>query len=40
MRLVRVLEAEDLRRTQDLAAVERRDLEALEALVRNVLQLS
>ena len=34
-----ILEAEDLRRPQDLAAVERRDLQALEALVRGGLQL-
>ncbi len=33
-----ILEAEQLRRTQDLAAVERRDLEALEPLVRGGLQ--
>src|SRR6187200_1037592 len=37
-RPVRVLEAEQLRRTQDLTAVERRDLEALEPLVRSGLQ--
>src|SRR6187200_3466005 len=36
--LVRVLEAEELRRPQDLAAVERRDLEALQSLVRRTLQ--
>src|SRR5690349_647013 len=35
---VGVLEAEDLRRAQDLAAVERRDLEALEPLVRRLLE--
>ena len=38
-RPVWILEAEDLRRTQDLAAVERRDLQAFEALVRDLLQL-
>src|SRR5262249_24011888 len=38
-RTVRILEAEDLRRTQDLAAVERRDLQSLEPLVRRRLQL-
>ena len=37
-RLVGVLEAEQLRRPQDLAAVERRDLQALQALVRDLLQ--
>ena len=36
--LVGILEAQDLRRPQDLAAVERRDLEALEALVRDLLE--
>src|SRR6266536_3811465 len=34
---VRILEAEDLRGTQDLAAVERRDLQSLEPLVRRLL---
>src|SRR6266540_3514436 len=38
MRLVGVLEAQELRGPQDLAAVERRDLEPLEALVRDLLQ--
>src|SRR3954469_18328058 len=38
-RPVGVLEAEDLRRPQDLTAVEGRDLEALQALVCNGLQL-
>src|SRR5438045_9728427 len=37
-RAVRILEAEDLRRAQDLAAVEGRDLEALEPAVRRLLQ--
>src|SRR6266550_8319021 len=37
-RPVGVLEAEDLRRPQDLAAVERRDAQALEPLVRGLLQ--
>src|SRR3954454_325821 len=37
-RPVRILEAHDLRRTQDLAAVERRDLQPLQALVRGLLQ--
>ena len=36
--LVGILEAEELRRAQDLAAVERRDLEPLQALVRRALQ--
>ena len=35
---VGILEAEDLRGAQDLAAVERRDLQALEPLVRRLLQ--
>src|SRR5919201_3433669 len=35
---VGILEAHELRRTQDLAAVEGRDLEALEALVRGLLE--
>src|SRR5207237_4676198 len=35
---VRVLEAEDLRRPQDLAAVERRDTQALEPLVGGLLE--
>src|SRR5205823_6354208 len=35
---VGILEAEELRRPQDLAAVERRDLQALQALVRGLLQ--
>src|SRR6187431_2290897 len=38
LRLVRVLEAEELRRPQDLTAVERRDLEPFQALVRHPLQ--
>src|SRR4029079_2161079 len=38
-RAIRVLEAHQLRRTQDLAAVEGRDLESLEALVRDFLEL-
>src|SRR5258708_653586 len=38
-RLVRVLEAEDLRRAQDLTAVERRDLQSLDALIRDRLPL-
>src|SRR5947209_19027826 len=38
-RAIGILEAEDLRRPQDLAAVERRDLEALQALVRSHLEL-
>src|SRR3954467_14890772 len=37
-RAIRVLVPEQLRRTQDLAAVERRDLEALESTVRRLLQ--
>src|SRR3954465_10914048 len=37
-RTVGILEAHDLRRAQDLAAVERRHLEALEALVRGLLE--
>src|ERR687898_2757736 len=37
-RLVRVLEPEQLRRPQDLAAVERRDLDPLQPLVRRGLQ--
>src|SRR5712691_5201448 len=37
-RAVRVFEAEDLRGTQDLAAVERRDLQSLEPFVRRLLQ--
>ena len=37
-RPVRILEAEDLRRAQDLAAVERRDLQPLQALVRDLLR--
>ena len=37
-RLVGILEPEQLRRAQDLAAVERRDLQPLEALVRSGLQ--
>src|SRR5204863_468213 len=37
-RPVGILEAEDLRRPQDLAAVERRDPQALEPLVRGLLQ--
>src|ERR671929_889184 len=37
-RAIRVLEAHDLRRAQDLAAVERRDLQPLQALVRRLLQ--
>src|SRR5439155_8170038 len=36
---VGVLEAEELRRPQDLAAVERRHLEPLQPLVRDLLQL-
>src|SRR5439155_10463201 len=36
---VRVLETEDLRGPQDLAAVERSDLEALQALVRDLPEL-
>src|ERR687888_832331 len=35
---VGILEAEDLRRPQDLAAVERRDTKALQAPVRDLLQ--
>src|SRR5919204_5529659 len=35
---IRVLEAEELRRAQDLASVERGDLEPLQALVRDMLQ--
>src|SRR5207247_2470780 len=35
---VRILEAEDLRGPQDLTAIERRDLQALESLVRRLLQ--
>src|SRR5947208_6844132 len=38
LRPVRILEAEELRRPQDLAAVERSDFEPLEALVRRVLE--
>src|SRR5581483_3469509 len=38
-RPVRVLEAEDLRRAKDLAAVEGRDLQTLEATMRDLLQL-
>src|SRR3954449_1898847 len=38
-RTVGILEAHDLRGAEDLAAVERRDLQALEALVRRDLQL-
>src|SRR4029078_11322477 len=38
-RAVRVLEAHQLRRTQDLAAVEGRDLESLQPLVRDFLEL-
>src|SRR6185503_14020351 len=38
-RAVGVLEAHELRGAEDLAAVERRDLEALETLVRNLLEL-
>src|SRR5829696_5426190 len=37
-RLVRVLEPEQLRRPQDLTAVERRDLDPLEPLVGGSLQ--
>src|SRR5438552_18445160 len=37
-RAIGILEAEDLRRAQDLAAVERRHLQALQALVRGLLQ--
>src|SRR3954449_4386879 len=37
-RAVGILEAHDLRRTQDLAPVERRDLQALEPLVRGLLE--
>ena len=33
-----ILEAEQLRRAQDLAAVERRDLQPLQALVRGLLE--
>src|SRR6476469_7091581 len=36
-RAIGILEAEDLRRPQDLAAVERRDLQALQALVCDLL---
>src|SRR6266540_6523464 len=39
MRLVGILEAQELRGAQDLTTVERRDLEPLEALVRHLLQL-
>src|SRR5712691_12950017 len=38
-RAVGILKAHDLRRAQDLAAVERRDLEALQSLVRGDLEL-
>src|SRR5664279_2948476 len=38
-RAIGILEAHDLRRPQDLAAVERCNLEALEAFVRRDLQL-
>src|SRR6266566_9433234 len=38
-RTIGIFEAEDLRRAEDLAAVERRDLESLQALVRSHLQL-
>src|SRR6266852_9361461 len=38
-RAIRILETHDLRRAQDLAAVERRDLEPLEPLVGGDLQL-
>src|SRR6266540_5309448 len=37
-RPVGILEAEDLRRSEDLATVERRDLQALQAAVRRLLQ--
>src|SRR5438445_4055328 len=37
-RPVRILEAQDLRRTEDLATVERRDLQPLEPAVRGLLQ--
>src|SRR5439155_3618558 len=37
-RPVGILEAEELRRAQDLATVERRDLQALEPLVRGLLE--
>src|SRR5262249_12370235 len=37
-RAVGILEPEDLRRTQDLAAVERRDLEPLQPFVSRALQ--
>src|SRR5262245_62492235 len=37
-RPVGIVEAEELRRAEDLAAVERRDLQALETLVRRALQ--
>ena len=37
-RPVRILEAHDLRRAQDLAAVERRDLQPLQPAVRDLLQ--
>jgi len=37
-RPVGILEAEELRRTQDLAAVERRDLDPLQALVSGLLE--
>src|SRR5207245_535019 len=37
-RAVGILEAEQLRGTQDLAAVERRDLESLEAAMRRLLE--
>src|SRR5436190_20629732 len=37
-RPVRILESEQLRRTQDLAPVERSDLQPLEALVRDFLE--
>src|SRR6266404_3566073 len=38
-RPVGILEAEDLRRAEDLAAVERRHLQSLQSLVRRDLQL-
>src|SRR5664279_2266324 len=38
-RAIGILEPHDLRRPQDLTAVERRNLEALETLVRRDLQL-